>query len=89
MTEVTRIPGFRSFTSGATASITPAASIPGVSGSRGLIMYSPRMKKVSAKLIPAACTLTSAVPGATSGFGTSTYLSTLGSPVCSKTIAFT
>src|ERR1700730_10471849 len=87
--DVTRIPAFRSLTSGATASITPAASIPGVSGSLGLIMYSPRMKKVSAKLIPAAWTLSSAVPGASSGFGVSTYLSTLGSPVFSKTIAFT
>ena len=43
----TRIPGVRPLTSGATASMTPAPSIPGISGKTGFTRYCPWMKKTS------------------------------------------
>src|SRR5438552_4476152 len=85
----TRAPGRTSVTPSPTASTTPAASMPGVSGSFGFTTYVPCRKRVSAKFTPTAWTLMSTMPGRTSGFGTSDSRSTSGPPVCEKTIAFT
>ena len=50
----TRMPGQRFVTPSPTASITPATSIPGVSGSFGFTVYVPWRKRVSAKFTPIA-----------------------------------
>src|SRR5437588_304232 len=85
----TRAPTFSSVTPSPTASTTPAASMPGVSGSFGFTTYVPCRKRVSAKFTPIAWILMSTMPGRTSGFGTSDSRNTSGPPVCEKTIAFT
>src|SRR5580765_2478364 len=84
----TRMPGRRFVTPSTTASITPAASMPGISGSFGLTVYVPCRKRVSAKFTPIAWFLMTTPPGRTSGLGTSAWASTSGPPVCAKTIAF-
>src|SRR3989442_6109262 len=84
----TRIPGGRFVTPSPTASITPAASMPGESGSRGFTVYVPWRKRVSAKFTPIAWFLIKTPPGRTSVLGMSAWVSTSGPPVCAKTTAF-
>src|SRR5882724_9471220 len=84
----TRAPTFSPVTPSPRASMTPAASMPGVSGSFGFTTYCPCRKRTSAKFTPIACALMSTMPGRTSGFGTSASDITSGPPVCANTIAF-
>jgi hypothetical protein len=84
----TRSPTRSPVTPWPTASTTPAASMPGVSGSFGLTTYSPCRNRTSAKFTPIAWTLTSTMPGRTSGFATSESARTSGPPVWANTIAF-
>src|SRR5262245_44573063 len=84
----TRIPGRTFVTPSPTASTTPAASIPGMSGSFGFTVSIPWRKRVSAKCTPIAWFLISAEPGRGDGFGASASVRTSGPPVSAKTIAF-
>src|SRR5256712_2428686 len=83
----TRTPGRRFVTPSPTASIVPAASRPGVSGSLGFTAYVPWRKRVSAKFTPTAWFLTSTIPGRSSGLGTSATDNTSGPPSSAKTMA--
>src|SRR5262245_22572419 len=84
----TRIPGRTFVTPSPTASTTPAASIPGMSGSFGFTVSIPWRKRVSAKFTPIAWFLISTEPGRGAGFGASASVRTSGPPVSAKTIAF-
>src|SRR5262245_31535639 len=84
----TRIPGRTFVTPSPTASITPATSMPGVSGSLGFTVYVPVRKRVSAKFTPIAWFLISTQPARASGLGASARASTSGPPVSANTIAF-
>src|SRR5215470_4451205 len=84
----TRMPGRTFVTPSPTASITPATSMPGVSGSFGFTVYVPWRKRVSAKLTPIAWFLISTQPPRASGLGVSARVNTSGPPVSANTIAF-
>lgn len=77
---MTRCPAPTPVTPSPTASTTPDASTPGISGGRPARWYTPARTSASARFTPAAATRTSTWPGPATGSGTSTGTSTSGPP---------